>query len=164
MTGSPSFDYNRGIEAANAVLTAIFSWVVLLGISVIVTGKITCRILRNTVLSEDKFTINFVIFKISAIGDEVLFGFLIFLLVLLSVILFGGAQVYDMFKNHSGIDIGQWNSICVLSSLLSVLVATLIFLGRMLGGSPAGSPIITKNERKKQIEKLQRRAQRDERQ
>jgi hypothetical protein len=151
-------DVNKAIEITSSILTAIFSWIVILGISVIVAGKLMCRMAARSISSDDRFVINFFVFRISAKGDEVLFGFLIFLLVLLAVIFFGGRSAYEMFRDHSGIDIGQWNSICVLASLLSVMIASLIFLLNSIDGPPGGAPIITEEERKEQIAKLNKKS------
>jgi hypothetical protein len=119
------------------------------------TGKLTAKHWTIGATSDDIFSINLYVFKIRASGDEVSFGFVIFVLSLAGVIWFGGEDLYLLFKARSGLNIGHWNSMCVVASFISVLVAVLIYLYFLW--STRGPPIIPPTHRAEQIEQLERK-------
>jgi hypothetical protein len=109
--------YSRQVQGLLAVL---FSWIVLLGISVIISGKLVAQHIVLNFSDEDVFSINLIFFKVRARGDEVSLGFILFLLCFGIVLVFGGQGAYLYFKTQAGIDIGHWNSMCAISSLLCI--------------------------------------------
>src|SRR6202035_1154143 len=90
-------DLQKAIDAAQSLITFIFSWVVLLGISVIIAGKLTAKYMALDIGGDDLFSINLIAFRIKAKGDEVSLGFVIFVLSLVFVILTGGRSSYEIF-------------------------------------------------------------------
>src|SRR5688572_11292020 len=104
VASAPS-DLQRGIDAAQALITFVFSWVILLGVSVIIAGKLVAKHFVLNLGPDDLFSINLVAFRIRAKGDEVSLGFVVFVIALVIVILGGGKQSYEIFKDRAGIDI-----------------------------------------------------------
>lgn len=139
------------LDVLQTVLIFLFSWVVLLGISVIVTGKIAARHFSMGIDLSDEFKINIYIINIKARGDEVSLGFLIFSVFLFLTILIGGADAYAFFRSRSGIDIGHWNSLCMVASFLSLIFsACLIIYFRV----SSHGPIISPADRKELMEQI----------
>jgi hypothetical protein len=151
MPSSSTDSVTTALDVSKEVLGFVFSWIVLLGIGVIVSGKLAGQHFILGFSDEDSFSINVVAFRIRARGDEVSLGFLFFFLCLGLVVIFGGADAYTYFKSHAGIDIGHWNSICVISSFLSIVVAVVLWIMRAMFGY---QPIVNGKERIKQIEQL----------
>jgi hypothetical protein len=77
-----------------------------------------------------------------------------FILALIIVISFGGEDAYTIFRARAGIDIGHWNSMCVIASFMSLLIAVLVYLFFKNTRPP---PIISEQDRADQLKKLEQR-------
>jgi len=119
----------------------IFSWVILMPISVIISGKILAKILNFPVDSEQVFKIPIKILNIEAIGGEVILGFAGFIITLTGMGLIAGQEVYLLVKTNFGIDPGQFNSICMLSSFATVIWTSIIFLISEIFSKTSQSPL-----------------------
>jgi hypothetical protein len=139
------------IEFARQIFVFIISWVVLTAISIIISGKFAAKIIRIGLSGDDQFLINLIWLKLKSTKDEVVLGFAFFIVAFVIVFILGGEGAYDFFKKHSGLDIGQWNSLCVMSALLCASFCFILYLISLLFKK---SPIITNEERKSIIEKL----------
>lgn len=118
-----------GIDQLLIVLKTIFSWIVLMPIAVIISGIFLSKPFKLQVDSEQKFRIPIPrIFHLQATGGEVILGFAGFIITLLPVSLIGGQSVYAFFRVQFGIDPGQFNSLCILSSFITVVWAVLLWL------------------------------------
>jgi hypothetical protein len=144
-------DPSKAIEAVQALLSFLFSWIVLLGIGVIISGKLARQCISLGFADEAEFSINLGAFKIGAKGDEVSLGFILFFLALATVIIVGGDDAHLFLKNRAGLDVGQWNSVCVVASFISIVVAVAAWLYSRLGTPPT---IINQSERERQLERL----------
>ena len=110
------------------VLKFIFSWLILLPIAVIVTGKLLSKPINFGADSKQVLKIPLKIFQVEANGGEVILGFACLLIVLFLVAMIGGADIYELVKTNFGIDPGHFHSICFFSSLVSVIFSTILFV------------------------------------
>jgi hypothetical protein len=123
-----------GQNTIGAVLEFVFSWMVLLAIGVIVTGKLLTQRFRPDVGAGQLFRIPLKgLFTIEATGPEVILGFTWYLICLLSLGTVVGRDVQTWVKAHFGIDPGQFNALGFMSSLLSVTTSFIVYL---LFGAP----------------------------
>lgn len=139
-------------EFVEAAVTAILSWIILAAIAIIISGKLISKRVPIGIFDEAKFEIPLLIFHIEARGEEVTTGFVSFILSLFLCIFLGGNQAYLLFKEQAGVDIGQWNSLCVIASFLSLLVATIICI---VAPFVKGSPVIQQKDRAEVIRLLE---------
>lgn len=110
-------------------IKTIFSWVILMPISVIISGKLLSQPFRLTVGPDEFFTVPIPkILFIRATGSEVIFGFTGFIITLLLLGLLAGPSAYVTFRSRFGLDPGQFNSLCILSSFITVIWSTMIWL------------------------------------
>lgn len=116
------------LEWVGDVLEFIFSWLVMLAIAVIVTGKLLSKPINFGADSKQLLKIPLGIFNVEANGGEVILGFASLMFMLLIVALLGGADAYLLVKTNFGIDPGHFHALCFISSLISVMFATVIFL------------------------------------
>jgi hypothetical protein len=117
------------IDQLTKILRAIFSWGVLMPIAVIVSGIFLSKPFRLQVESQQQFRIPIPkIFHLEATGGEVILGFAGFILTLVPLGLIGGQSIYNFFKVQFGIDPGQFNSLCVLSSFITVIWSVALWL------------------------------------
>jgi hypothetical protein len=142
---------NELLSTATGILHFIFSWIVLLTISIIISGKFAAKAFPMGFMGDDKFVIDVYMLKLKATGDEVTLGFSFFIVCLVACIFFGGVSAYEFFKLHSGIDIGQWNSLCVISSGACLLLSILMFFLSKLLRSPR---LVSEKEREELIKRL----------
>lgn len=144
------------IDYATAVLSFIFSWVVLMPIAVIVSGKLLSKRVQLRVKSEQLFSINLLyILRIRAQDDEVILGFTGFIVILLLVGLVAGPQSYTVVKSNFGIDPGQFNSVCLMSSFLTVACTLMLYICApviVYDGEPENGP--TQEEYDRTIEQV----------
>ncbi len=98
-------------------------------IAVIISGKLVARTLKIGGQSNQIFRISVPkIFHLQAKNDEVILGFTLFLITLLSMGLIAGKSAYKLLVADFGIDPGQFNALCVLSAFADVTVAFTSFL------------------------------------
>lgn len=108
-------------------LRFLFSWMALMPIAVIVSGKITSATLKLPRQSRQLFRITIPkVFNLEARGDEVVFGFATFFVNFLVIAALAGKPAYQMFTDRFGLDPGQFNALCILSSFTSVTASILL--------------------------------------
>jgi hypothetical protein len=143
-----------GQGALTDALKFIFSWVILLPIGVIVTGKLLTNRLKLEVGSGQLFRIPIKgVLTIEATGAEVILGFTWYLICLLLLGVAIGANVETWVKVHFGIDPGQFNALGFMSSLFSVAVSFIVFL---LGKPPTPGRRGPLQERNRLVNKITR--------
>jgi hypothetical protein len=140
------------IQALKAVLAFILSWIGLTAISIIISGKLIARRIPLGFLEEDVFNINLIFFKLKSKGDEVSLGLIVFISNLGGWVIFGGPSAYEFFKIHAGIDVGQWNSLCIISSFASICIAFVFFA---ISGWATGVPVIAARGRATMLERIE---------
>lgn len=140
------------IDFFQSVLAALLSWIFLAAISIIISGKLISKRLPIGIRDDSIFVINLKVFQIGAKGEEVSTGFIAFILSLSFCIIFGGADAYESFRAKSGVDIGHWNSLCVIASFLSLLLATTICI---LAPFLKGAPVINAEDRRETLDRLE---------
>jgi hypothetical protein len=113
----------------------IFSFLVVPALAVIVSGILLATRLNLSTRfrlnrgATDVFGIPIPgLFSFQAVGDEVTWGFAVYFLNFAIISGFAGHAAYLFFLSHFGIDIGPWDSLCILSSLSSVVISVLIFI------------------------------------
>lgn len=150
----PNDDY---IATAEAAIKFIFSWVILLPIAIIVSGKFLTKPVSFSVNSKQLFKIEIGILTIQATDEEVILGFAGFIITLFASAMYSGKGVYELVKAGFGIDPGQFNSLCIFSSFSMVVwsCALLIIteLAKHLFSGPRDKEMV---ERDKLIEQLRK--------
>lgn len=117
------------VEQLARSLVVIFSWAVLMPISVIVSGKFLGTCVRLGDDPKQLFRISiFGIIRIEATNNEVTLGFTGFICVFLFTGFVGGHAAYRTFCSNFGVDPGQWNALCVLSALFLVVCSVLVYM------------------------------------
>jgi hypothetical protein len=139
-------------SSIQSILTTLFSWAVLAALSVIISGKLLAKRIPAGFNDAALFNIPLGIFRLEAKGDEVSLGIIMFIFSFTGCIIFGGKAAYELFREQAGIDIGQWNSLVVISSFLAVIVSTALCL---ILSRFAGQPVVDRQERKDVLEKLE---------
>jgi hypothetical protein len=145
---------NTGASPPGAVeqaLAIFFSWGVLAAISIIISGKLLGSRFALGFVAEDRFRIPLLIFDIRARGDQVSLGSLTFIFSLTVWVCFGGAGAYQFFKRQTGLDIGQWNSLCAIAAVFAMFVSLAIYIVAPLLGR---QPVIGQGARDDVISKL----------
>ncbi|MSQ48574.1 MAG: hypothetical protein EXR78_09385 [Deltaproteobacteria bacterium] len=125
----PKPDPIASADLLTQAVKVIFSWAILMPIAVIVSGKLLSQRFSLSGKYDDQFNIRIPgILRIRSTNQEVILGFAGFLLSLLVLGCVFGAHVYDFVKSHFGVDPGQFNSLCILSSLLTVLWSSTLYV------------------------------------
>jgi hypothetical protein len=107
----------------------IFSWVILMPIAVIISGTLLAKRFRFDVASRQHFIIPIPkVLRMEATDEEVILGFAGFFITLVIIALSCGQGVYVLFRSQFGIDPGQFNSLCILSSFITVIWSVIIWL------------------------------------
>lgn len=118
-----------GIDYLESVFKFIFSWVLLMPIAVIVSGKIVGTLLKMPRQHKQFFRIPIPrVLNLEARGDEVVFGFVAFFLNFLAIAMPAGKPAYRMFVDRFGPDPGQFNALCILASFTAVATSLLLVL------------------------------------
>jgi len=131
-----------------SVLKFIFSWIVLMAIGVIMTGKLITQRLKLTAGREMIFRIPLVFFSIEASGAEVVLGFTFYLICVLLLGTVFGSHLDPWVKDHFGVDAGQLNALGFMSSLLSVAIAFAVFMLSKAQASRPGDELLAKHDAK----------------
>jgi hypothetical protein len=117
------------IEKITNIFKTIFSWAVLMPIAVIISGKLLAQPLKISIDTDQYFAIPIPkILYLRANGGEVILGFAGFIITLVLTAIIGGQSAYIMFRDRFGIDPGQFNSLCIFSSFMTVIWSVLIWL------------------------------------
>jgi len=130
------------IEWIATIIKFVFSWLILLPIAVIVTGKLLSRPINFGADSKQILRIPLKIFQVEANGGEVILGFACLIIVLFLVAMIGGADVYELVKTNFGIDPGHFHSICFFSSLVSVILSAALFIIHYLFSTAGRTPFV----------------------
>jgi hypothetical protein len=139
------------INFTQEILIFVLSWLVLTAAAIIISGKLMAKRVLLGFAEDDLFKINLYIFKIKAQGDEVSLGFITFMGNLLIFIIIGYTRVYQFVKDHAGLDIGPWNSLCASASFASIGMSFLLFI---VLGLAKGAPILAGNNRAEMIDRV----------
>ena len=154
---TPSFPDLGGLSTDKIIglLGTIFSTVVLTAIGVALAGKLMARRVPFGLDNWDEFHVPLIILRVRARGDELAWGFILFIFSATVVISLGGKPAYIFFKDHTGVDVGQWNSLCAITSSLCLLVSFLMWIIVPLF---RGSPILTPSEREELLDDIEARS------
>jgi uncharacterized membrane-anchored protein len=137
------------------IFKTIFSWVILMPIAVVISGTLLAKCFSLQVETQQRFVIPIPkILHLEATNGEVTLGFAGFIITLLIIGLLGGPTVYSIFRNQFGIDPGQFNSLCIISSFVTVIWSVILWL---LYKSKTALPDEAALERDRQIIELSRR-------
>jgi hypothetical protein len=153
---------NDGVADPTELLTdgvkLLFSWVILMPIAVIVSGKLITQLLRIPGQRGQSFQIKIpYLIALKAHNDEVILGFTLFIAALATTGFVAGRAVYRIFSAGFGIDPGQFNSLCIFSAFLSVVISGLVFALTRLAGQlrRRSDPVLREYDRT--IDELARR-------
>lgn len=105
----------------------IFSWFILLPISVIVSGKLIAKVCKINITDKQLFEIPLKFFVISAHGDEVIWGFTGFITIVFFIGLFWGQAIPELLNNNFGLNIAHFNALCVFCSFFLVFISFTVF-------------------------------------
>jgi len=118
-----------GQESLTTAVKFIFSWVILLPIAVIVTGKLLNQRMKLQAGSGQLFRIPVKgVLTIQSTGAEVILGFACYLILMLGIGALVGAHVELWVKQQFGIEPGQFYALGFVTSLGSVALSFAIFL------------------------------------
>ncbi|WP_318473000.1 hypothetical protein [Photobacterium leiognathi] len=118
----------KDITSIESALESVFSWLFLASISIITSGWFLAHPISQTIATEQKFVINLLVLKIQATGSQVILGFSGFIITTLLSGVIAGEWIYELVKTSFGIDPGQFKSICMFSSFLTVAWSFLFFI------------------------------------
>jgi len=125
--GAPASDQQW--EPFSGVLKFIFSGLLLAAASIVFGGQWLARCLHLPRDPKAKFTISIPrVLTIEATGHEVGLGFTGFIATLLVISMSAGAQAYQLTKDRLGVDLGQFNSLCVLSAFTMLVWSSLVLI------------------------------------
>ncbi|MFB2827684.1 hypothetical protein [Aeromonas veronii] len=137
-----------------AILESVFSWILLASISIITSGWFLAHPISNTIATDQKFVINLIALKIQATGSQVILGFAGFIITTLLSGVMAGQWVYTLVKDNFGIDPGQFKSICMFSSFLTVAWSFAFFIIYYLFNLNRPSFVENKEKYESQLERL----------
>ena len=143
-------------DVLSKAISFVFSWLVLMPVAVIVSGKLLAQVLLLRGATKQLFRIHVPpVLDVSASDDEVILGFSSFIICLLLIGLPAGPIAYAILKTQFGIDPGHFNSLCVLSAFVNVLItfAVTIIIGQ-IRRTPTDQTAL---EHERRIEEIARR-------
>jgi len=150
---------SKYLEVVGSVLSFVFSWLVLMAVAVILSGKFLMKLLRFSTESKQLFRLSFKIFVLEASGGEVVLGLAGFLITLFLVACGWGHMVFDIVKNNFGIDTSQFNSVMFFSSLMTVLWSFLVYAANFLYLRMQPSFVNDEEVYERQLNKLSRKSE-----
>ncbi|WP_394167499.1 hypothetical protein [Photobacterium piscicola] len=118
----------KDITIVESALESVFSWIFLASISIITSGWFLAHPISQTIATDQKFVINLLVLKIQATGSQVILGFGGFIITTLLSGAVAGEWIYELVKISFGIDPGQFKSICMFSSFLTVAWSFFFFI------------------------------------
>jgi hypothetical protein len=128
---------SNSINLLSDALKFIFSWVALLPIAIIVSGKFIAHIpaFKLTGQEGQMFGVRLPgVIDFVAKGDEVVYGFGLFIAEFFIVAIVAGHAVYNLVESDFGINLGQFNAICAFSAFSSVILSGLLLFGLAMSG------------------------------
>ena len=148
---APKFDQQTVTQA----LSLIFSWIILLPIGVIVTGKFLSQPLKFEAGPGLQFRIPIKgVLAIESNGAEVILGFACYLVSLGLLGAVFGSSIQPWVKARYGIDPGQFNALGFASSIFSVAISSVVFLVARIPRNPNHAKLL--QERNAQVERIAR--------
>ncbi|MEZ9762344.1 hypothetical protein AB4278_05465 [Vibrio splendidus] len=142
-----------------SVLENVFSWLLLASISIIVSGWLLAHPISQTVSTDQKFVIHLLVLKIQATGSQVILGFGGFIITTLLSGLVAGEWVYNLVKVNFGIDPGQFKSICMFSSFVTVAWSFAFFAIHYVMSSKGSDFVDDKGKYEAQLDRITKRKQ-----
>jgi hypothetical protein len=146
-------------EVLSDALKFIFSWVVLLSISVIVSGKLLALIpgFKLAGQEEQKFQVKLPgVLNLWAKDQEVTLGFALFLVQFFLIGIFAHHMVYRIIQADFGINLGQFNAICAFSAFSSVFLSSMVLLMLAAAGWIRGRTDPVLREHASEIDRISR--------
>jgi hypothetical protein len=111
------------------VLKFFFSGLLLAAVAIILGGQWLAQCLNLSKRSDAFFRVPLPgIFRVEARGNEVGIGLTAFVAVFLLIALPAGEQAYSVVRTRIGIDLGQFDSLCVLSAFVTLVTSFVVFL------------------------------------
>jgi hypothetical protein len=118
----------QSIDMLDDTLKFIFSWVALTPIALIISGRYLGQLFKLPGRRKQFFQISIPrVISIRAQDDEVIFGFSLFFIFLVSIGFADGKNASSVLKSKFGPSLGQFNSLCVLSALGALMAAILLY-------------------------------------
>jgi hypothetical protein len=115
------------------IILAVFSWIVLMPISVIVAGILLAKRFKLSGKTRNILRVPIPpVLVLEATGDAVILGFIGFILTLCLLALLDGPDAYLIVKVRFGVDPGQFDALCMLSAFGTVVWAVILTLLLML--------------------------------
>lgn len=157
------FDFEKGKALLEETVLLLFSWIIVLPIGVIVSGKLLSEAFSYKVDSDDIFVINLKVFNIKAEKSEVVTGFGLYMLIFLADLVFFSEFINQVIQKNAGLNISRWNSLCIFSALCAAAVSmmafmVLVFIPRLL----PSRKIITNREEIDIIARIEQNSERKE--
>jgi hypothetical protein len=119
----------QSINLLDDALKFIFSWIALMPIAIIVSGRYLGQLFRLPGRRRQFFQVSIPhVISIRAQDDEVIFGFSLFFIFLVGIAFTDGKNASSMLKSHFGPSLGQFNSLCVLSALATLMAAIFLYV------------------------------------
>jgi hypothetical protein len=134
-------------------LATIFSWAVLATASIIISGSLLAARFPLAFVKQGKLLIPLGVLSLRADKDQVYLGLMSFIFSLSFTVIFGGATAYKYFVNQAGIDVGQWNTLCIIASAFCLVFSLMIYIAIPL--FDRSSPILSSSQRTKMLERLE---------
>jgi hypothetical protein len=120
---------NDAMHLLQDFLLFFFSGLLLAAVAIILGGQWLANCLNIPRTPKALFRIPLPgFFTVEARGNEVGLGITGFVLTLLSIALPAGKEAYAIVKERIGVDLGQFNSLCVLSAFITLVWTFLIYL------------------------------------
>lgn len=150
------------IDTITAVVKVLFSWVLLLPIAVIVSGKLLARTFRLPRQTGQDFNIRIPgVLRVRARNEEVVLGFALFLSLFFITSVFAGKAVYKLSTESFGVDLGQFTALCVFCSFEAVILTCFLLSITSLNSARLAhkkkDPIV--EERDSQVQDIAKRAE-----
>jgi hypothetical protein len=143
---------NEALQILQDFLLFFFSGLLLAAVAIIFGGHWLSNCLNITKTPNALFRIPIPgFFTVEARGNEVGLGITGFVITLLSITVPAGPSAYAMVQKNIGIDLGQFNSLCVLSAFVTLVWTFLVY---MLVKRPWGSPDPLVEEQKRRLDEI----------
>lgn len=129
LTGSNAAQGSGSASAILDPLKYVFSYVVLMPIAVVMTGKLLAQVPVFSLVGQEhqRFGVTIPgVLSLRASGPEAVLGFLAFLPTLTILGLAAGPAIHTVVADHLGLQIDQFTSICLFSALADVAVVAML--------------------------------------
>ena len=128
MAGGAKTENGSNAEIYESVIKIVFSWVILMPIAVMVSGKLMAQTVKLSGQHGQLFQISIPkVIKIRANNDEVILGFGLFIVLLAIDGMVAGQVLYRLIVTNFGIDPGHFNALCIFSAFASVFLSGFVY-------------------------------------